>query len=191
MKHYEFWQNVGLSVAGLLVFYGLLYYARTHIETAPLNLTELNSSTSSPIQKIKTIFSAPVIKTVTLPPIFSEQNNDALPIASSTTSTTTPTTTASSTIMATMTVGPLTYNLSLPNGSTLYDALNKTGTSTSDMIFSFKTAGYGNLTVVSEINGQPNYPPLYWTYYVNGVMGTSSISEYKLNDGDTIDWKLQ
>ncbi|MEI7777045.1 MAG: DUF4430 domain-containing protein [bacterium] len=188
MKNREFWQNMGLGLAALLVFYGMLYYARTHIETAPLNLTKLNSSTTSPIEKIRTIFTAPVIKNVTLPPIFSNENNDA---GTSTIATTTATTTEKTILEATITVGSLTYTLSLPINTTLLEAMKETGTSTTNTTFSFKTENRSNVLTIQEINGQPNFPPLYWTYYVNGVVGSSSISDYKIQDKDVIDWKLQ
>ena len=188
MHKSEFWQNMSLGLAALLIFYGMLYYARTHIETAPLNLTKLNSSTTSPIEKIRTIFTTPVIKNVTLPPIFSNENND---IGTSTVATTTSTSTPKITLNANLTVGSLTYKLSLPIGTTLLETMKGTGTSTTNTTFSFKTESRSNVLTIEEINGQPNYPPLYWTYYVNGTIGSSSISDYKIQNNDVIDWKLQ
>ena len=192
MKRSEFWQNMGLGLAGLLIFYGLLYYARTHIETAPLNLTTLNSTSSSPIEKIRTIFTAPVIKNVTLPPLFSGEDTTNLASTTATsTATTTVAETATSTLNVTMNVGSLVYYLSLQPGSTIYDVLKETGTSTTNTDIFFQTEYLANILSVEEINGQPNFPPYYWTYYINGVIGTSSISDYRLQDKDVIDWKLQ
>ncbi len=179
---------MSLGLAGLLIFYGLLYYARSHIETAPLNVTKLNSSTTSPIEKIRTIFTTPVIKTVTLPPLFSNENND---ISTSTVATTTATSTIPTNLSITLNVGSLTYNLSLPQETTLIEAMKKIGTSTTNTTFSFKTEDRANVLSIDEINGQPNVPPFYWTYYVNGNIGSSSISNYIVKDGDSIDWKLQ
>ena len=71
-------------------------------------------------------------------------------------------------------------SLTLPVGSTVYDALRATGVSLT-----------GSASYVSSIDGL--YAGMYgpssgWTYSVNGVMPMKAANAYELSNGDSVRW---
>ena len=85
--------------------------------------------------------------------------------------------------------GAKNYSLSVPVGSTVYDAMNMLASSTN---FSFSATLYSGLGYfVDEINGIKNQNGSYWTLYVNGTYSNVGASTYVLRNGDIIDWKYQ
>jgi len=129
MKRNVLIQNSILGLLGLLIFYGLLFYARTTIPIHPLSYNAKSSpitATSSPYTRIKAILNNPVSILVPVPislPVISTTT------ATSTTATSTPSTTASSTDTTATSTTPITAtstsgSLNVDTVSTSTQALN-------------------------------------------------------------------
>ncbi len=85
--------------------------------------------------------------------------------------------------------GAKDYSLKIPDGSTIYDAMNILARAAD---FSFKADLYPSLGYfVREINGVKNSGGYYWTLYVNGEYLNVGASAYKLSQGDDVDWKYE
>lgn len=79
--------------------------------------------------------------------------------------------------------------VSLPEGSTVYDALVATGVDVNARIttFGMYVAGINGLSEKATINGI-NYPGSGWVYYVDGNFADRSSAAYQLADGMNIYW---
>jgi hypothetical protein len=85
--------------------------------------------------------------------------------------------------------GGALYLLALPQGSSVYDAMIQAASTTP---FSFVSEFYPGLGhFVKEINGTKNSNGAYWTLYVNGIFSPVGASGYRLNEGDSIEWKFE
>ena len=75
------------------------------------------------------------------------------------------------------------FNMSMPEGSTVYDALVETG---ADL--------QGTSTYISSINGLAekscNSAQSGWMYSVNGNYAEKTCGEYKLSNGDVVKWEF-
>jgi len=79
------------------------------------------------------------------------------------------------------------YDISIPKGATVYDAMTKLASSTS---FSFSARYYSGLGYfIDAINGIKNANGNYWTLYVNGAYATVGASMYQLSTNDSVEWK--
>lgn len=93
-------------------------------------------------------------------------------------------------IKITVSVGQNSYVVSAPAGSTVYEAIEILASTTS--AFSFKDKYYSGLGYfIEEINGVKNENGKYWTLYVNGKYSTVGASQYKVLEGDRIEWVLK
>jgi len=82
------------------------------------------------------------------------------------------------------------YQIEIKNNETVYLAMKRL--KEKDSNFSFNGKLYPSLGFfVDEINGAKNSLGSYWLYYVNGQEASIGISEYKLQNGDIISWKLE
>lgn len=79
--------------------------------------------------------------------------------------------------------------VSLPEGSTVYDALVATGVDVNARMttFGMYVAGINGLSEKATINGT-NYPGSGWVYYVDGNFSDRSSAAYQLADGMNIYW---
>ncbi len=79
--------------------------------------------------------------------------------------------------------------VSLPEGSTVYDALVATGVDVNARMttFGMYVAGINGLSEKATINGI-NYPGSGWVYYVDGNFADRSSAAYQLADGMNIYW---
>lgn len=79
--------------------------------------------------------------------------------------------------------------VSLPEGSTVYDALVATGVDVNARMttFGMYVAGINGLSEKATINGT-NYPRSGWVYYVDGNFADRSSAAYQLADGMNIYW---
>lgn len=82
-----------------------------------------------------------------------------------------------------------TYNLNLPENSTVYDALQQLINNKQITAVMKKFSGMGYF--VEEINGikNNNQTEKYWVYYINGQSAPIGISSYILKSDDLITWK--
>ena len=56
----------------------------------------------------------------------------------------------------------------------------------------FKDKNYSGMgKFVEEINGLKSSQNKYWIYYINGKEANVGISNYKINPGDVVSWKLK
>ena len=86
-------------------------------------------------------------------------------------------------------VGANNYPVNAPVGSTAYDAMNILASTTD---FTFKSVFYSGLGYfIEEINNVKNSHGQYWTLYVNGKYSDVGVSDYKLSQGDVIEWKYE
>ena len=71
-------------------------------------------------------------------------------------------------------------------GMTAQDTLNAGGVK-------FELKDYGSMgKMVNSINSKENGAQgKYWSYYINGVMGQVSASDYKIKAGDQIKWAFE
>lgn len=86
----------------------------------------------------------------------------------------------------------LTYDVLVPEGSTVFDLMIKADSQYDD--FSFKGREFSGLGFfVEQINGlaQDKEKGFYWIYYVNGKKAPVGISQYKLKNNDIITWKYE
>lgn len=95
----------------------------------------------------------------------------------------------SSNVKINFVVGTSSYSVLVPEGSTVYDAMNILASTTP---FNFVAKNYSGLGYfIEEINGIKNSNSMYWTLYVNGVYSTVGASEYVLLQGDEVEWKYE
>jgi len=83
------------------------------------------------------------------------------------------------------------YELSILEGSSVYDVM-VIARETTDFDFSGKKfSGLGFF--VEEINGitGDTETEMYWTFYINDAKSNVGVSEYILNEGDVIEWKYE
>jgi|SRR3989344_4847917 len=79
------------------------------------------------------------------------------------------------------------YEISVPKGARVYDAMKVLASSTS---FTYSSRYYSGLGYFIEaINEIKNANGNYWTLYVNGKYATVGASEYVLSAGDRIEWR--
>ena len=92
-------------------------------------------------------------------------------------------------ISATVIAGDSTFNLSLPAGRSLYDAL-LLAKENKQITFSGKNyPGLGFL--VTGIGPLQSGGGKYLFYYINNQEASVGVSSYLLKDGDVIEWKLK
>lgn len=79
--------------------------------------------------------------------------------------------------------GTLRREAALPAGSNVEDLMKACG-----VPFEKEPSGF-----ITSINGISQDPAegLYWIYYVNGVMGNVGASQYVIQEGDVITWKME
>ena len=83
-----------------------------------------------------------------------------------------------------------TYQIEIKENETAYLAMKRLEEIGNG--FSFGGKNYPSLGFfVDEINGVKNRLGAYWIYYVNDHQAPVGISEYKIKDGDIINWKLE
>ncbi len=94
-----------------------------------------------------------------------------------------------SSVSITFSAGTDSYSADVKDGSTVYDAMLTLASTTN---FTFKSQYYSGLGYfVKEINGKPNGNGVYWTLYVNGKYSNVGASQYKLQPGDSVEWKYE
>jgi len=94
-------------------------------------------------------------------------------------------------LTATLKTSDRTYTLKFQPDTTLLEAMRQL-TARSEQPFMFSGKEYSSLGFfVDEINGIKNDPGngKYWIYYINGQTAQIGISNYKLIQGDIIEWK--
>ena len=81
--------------------------------------------------------------------------------------------------------------VSLPEGSTVYDALVATGVDVNARMttFGMYVAGINGLSEKATIDGA-NYPDSGWLYFVDGAWANRSSAAYQLADGMSIYWRF-
>ena len=93
------------------------------------------------------------------------------------------------TISVSIAVRQATSTLRVPEGSSVYEAMNILASTTS---FSFHGTYYSGMGYyIDEINGEKNHSNAFWIYYVNGAQANIGASSYILKNGDTIRWRLE
>ncbi len=82
-----------------------------------------------------------------------------------------------------------TYDASVTEGGNGYDlmqALENEGN------FTFHAKEYPGLGYfIDTINDASGSPGSYWIYYINNKKASVGVSEYKVKDGDVIEWKQE
>lgn len=83
------------------------------------------------------------------------------------------------------------YQISISKGSSVYDVMTDLSVS-SIKPFVFEAENYPSLGYfVKSINGIKNSGGYYWTLYVNSKYSNIGASQYKLKEGDRVEWKYQ
>ncbi len=95
------------------------------------------------------------------------------------------------TIHVSLTVGEQRYEISVPEGSSVYDVLQTARTQLGITYRGKNFLGLGFF--VDEINGQSSNPKegKYWIYYVNGKEAQVGVSNYIVQPNDVITWKYE
>lgn len=89
----------------------------------------------------------------------------------------------------TFTAGFFSSSLRVPENSSAYDAMTILASTTA---LTFKSTYYSGLGYfIKEINNKPNADGAYWTLYINGKYSNVGASQYKLRQGDAIEWKYE
>jgi hypothetical protein len=93
-------------------------------------------------------------------------------------------------IKATIIIGGAKYEAEIKAGSSVYDLMNLLKIKNK---IKFSGKNYQELGFfVEEINGLKNNPAgENWLYYVNGQPVQVGVSNYKIKNGDTIEWKYE
>lgn len=94
-------------------------------------------------------------------------------------------------IAATLAVGERTYQVSVPEGSSVYDLMMR-AQATSD--FQFRGKEFPGLGFfIQNINGLEQSPRTgkYWVYYINDIKAEVGISVYTVKAYDIISWKYE
>jgi len=84
-----------------------------------------------------------------------------------------------------------TYGVSVPEGSSVYDAM-RIARDNGRLDFNGREfAGLGFF--VEEVNGIAGDVEngMYWVYSVNGIEAQVGVSDYVLHDGDTVTWEYE
>ncbi len=103
--------------------------------------------------------------------------------------TTAPITSTPETIQASLHIGSQTYQLNLPTGSSVYDALKQLQQS-GQISMTIETSSLGVL--VTSLNGQANGDGgRYWLLRLNGAFATRGAGSATVHNGDQIDWQLE
>lgn len=90
-------------------------------------------------------------------------------------------------VKVSLAAGDTKYDVSVPKGATVYDAMTKLASSTA---FSFSSTYYSGIGYfINAINGIKNANGNFWTLYVNGTYATVGASSYKLSGNENIEWK--
>lgn len=85
---------------------------------------------------------------------------------------------------------PLVWaNEVIPTGLSLFEII-KQKTSEKKIEFSYKDYGGSMGAFITSINGFSNTKDKWWQYYVNGEYAKVGISNYKVQVGDVIEFKL-
>ncbi|MEK7185548.1 MAG: DUF4430 domain-containing protein [Patescibacteria group bacterium] len=92
-------------------------------------------------------------------------------------------------IPVTFLVGDASHQISVPVGSSVYDAMNNVASTTSFRFVAKHFSGLGYF--IEQINGVKNVNGAFWTLYINGIYSTVGASEYRLKDGDLVEWKFE
>lgn len=94
-------------------------------------------------------------------------------------------------IATTIKINEQPYELSLPEKSTVYDAMQKLTAEKKITVTMKEFSGLGYF--VEEINGtkNDNQAGKYWIYYINGQSAKVGISSYILKNNDLITWKFE
>jgi hypothetical protein len=95
-------------------------------------------------------------------------------------------------IKTTLEVPGLSYQVFVPEGSSVFDLM--TAATKQFNNFSFRGREFPGLGFfVEEINGlsQDKKAGMYWIYYINGQKAQVGISQYKLKENDVITWKYE
>lgn len=83
------------------------------------------------------------------------------------------------------------YQISIPKNSSVYDAMADLSASSIKPL-TFEAENYPSLGYfVKSINGVKNAGGKYWTLYVNEKYSTVGASDYRLLNGDEIEWKFK
>ena len=91
-------------------------------------------------------------------------------------------------------VGKASYRFSVPDESSVYDAMDILTSTTSFSMtpFSFRAKHFSGLGYfVEQINGVENSNGTYWTLYINGVYSAVGASGYRLRLDDDIEWRFE
>lgn len=96
-------------------------------------------------------------------------------------------------------VDKVSYRFSVPDESSVYDAMNILASTTlssppsfSTTPFSFRAKYFWGLGYfVEQINGVGNSNGAYWTLYINGAYSAVGASEYRLRPDDDIEWRFE
>ena len=92
-------------------------------------------------------------------------------------------------IKVTLIAGDKTYTASIPKDGSVYYVMTTLASSTTAH-FTFKAKEYPGMGyLIEEINGVKGANGKYWTFYVNGKSSDVGVSQYKLKNGDVIDWR--
>lgn len=94
-------------------------------------------------------------------------------------------------IATTIKINEQPYELSLPEKSTVYDAMQTLIKDKKITVTMKEFSGLGYF--VEEINGtkNDNQAGKYWIYYINGQSAKVGISSYILKNNDLITWKFE
>ncbi len=95
-------------------------------------------------------------------------------------------------VQAVLEVPGLSYEVFVPEGSTVYDLMAAAASKYNN--FSFKGKEFGGIGFfVEEINGlaQDKGEGRYWIYYINGETAKVGVSQYKIKENDVISWKYE
>lgn len=89
-------------------------------------------------------------------------------------------------VSAAIAAGTSSVSVSLPEGSSVFDAMSAASSS-----LSFKARLYPDLGYfIEEIGGVRNGDK-YWTLYVNGAYSQTGASQTVVRDGDRIEWRYE
>ncbi len=94
-------------------------------------------------------------------------------------------------ISVSLSVRQATSAFEVPDGSSVFDAMNILA-SQENSNFTFHSTYYSGMGYfIDEINGEKNRDNAFWVYYVNGAEASIGASNYILKNGDTIRWRLE
>ena len=92
-------------------------------------------------------------------------------------------------IKTTLEINEVSYKESITEQISVYDFMQKLQ---AEGKINFKDKNYSGMgKFVEEINGLKSSQNKYWIYYINGKEANVGISNYKINPGDVVSWKLK